>query len=146
MTAGEIMAEADKLLQKWNLYSVENRAYIENIFNGLNRYDMLLNVDVMQKQARIYMLERAVTICEYRTTKKEVVMYAVLREIIERISFTFTCNLFADEKKRLQFTENVHTYSNRMRDEAFLLMGEPYTDWNKQGISIWDLDKISIQD
>ena len=31
MTAGEIMVEADKLLQKWNLYSVENRTYIENM-------------------------------------------------------------------------------------------------------------------
>ena len=142
MTAGEIIVEADKLLQKWNLYSVENRTYIENMFNGSNRYDMLLNVDVMQKQARIYMLERGVTICEYRTTKKEVVIYAVLREIIGSISHTFTCKLFADEKKRLQFTENVHTYSNRMRDEAFLLMGEPYADWNKQGISMYNLDKI----
>ena len=98
MTAGEIMVEADKLLQKWNLYSVENRTYIENMFNGSNRYDMMLNVDVMQKQARIYMLERGVIICEYRTTKKEVVIYVVIRDIIERIVNTFIWDSYADEK------------------------------------------------
>ncbi len=146
MTAGEIMAEADKLLQRWKLYSVENRAYIENIFNGSNRYDMLLNIDVMQKQAKIYMLERAVTICEYRTTKKEVVMYVVIQDIIERIVNTFIWDSYADEKGRLHFTGNVHDFSKRMVDEAFLLMGEPYADWNKQGISMYNLDKITILD
>lgn len=146
MTAGEIMVEADKLLQKWNLYSVENRTYIENMFNGSNRYDMLLNVDVMQKQARIYMLERGVTICEYRTTKKEVVIYVVIRDIIERIVNTFIWDSYADEKGRLHFTGTVHDLSKRMVDEAFLLMGEPYTDWNKQGISMYNLDKIALFD
>jgi len=146
MTAGEIMAEADKLLQRWNLYSVENRAYIENIFNGSNRYDMLLNINVMQKQAKIYMLERAVTICEYRTTKKEVVIYVVIQDIIERIAHTFICDSYADEKGYLHFTENVNAYRKRIVDEAFLLMGEPYTGWNKQGISMYNLDKITILD
>lgn len=146
MTAGEITVEADKLLQKWNLYSVENRTYIENMFNGSNRYDMLLNVDVMQKQARIYMLERAVTICEYRTTKKEVVIYVVIRDIIERIVNTFIWDSYADEKGRLHFTGTVHDLSKRMVDEAFLLMGEPYADWNKQGISMYNLDKIALFD
>ena len=146
MTAGEIMVEADKLLQKWNLYSVENRTYIENMFNGSNRYDMLLNVDVMQKQARIYMLERGVTICEYRTTKKEVVMYVVIRDIIERIVNTFIWDSYADERGRLHFTGTVHDLSKRMVDEAFLLMGEPYADWNKQGISMYNLDKIALFD
>lgn len=49
MNAKECMIEADKLLQKWSCYSIENRRYIEKIFNGSNRYDMMLNVDVMQK-------------------------------------------------------------------------------------------------
>ncbi|MBR3824361.1 MAG: hypothetical protein IKJ39_04090 [Lachnospiraceae bacterium] len=146
MTAGEIMVEADKLLQKWNLYSVENRTYIENMFNGSNRYDMMLNVDVMQKQARIYMLERGVIICEYRTTKKEVVIYVVIRDIIERIVNTFIWDSYADEKGRLHFTGTVHDLSERMVDEAFLLMGEPYADWNKQGISMYNLDKIALFD
>ena len=61
MNAKECMIEADKLLQKWSCYSIENRRYIEKIFNGSNRYDMMLNVDVMQKQAKIYVLERGVT-------------------------------------------------------------------------------------
>ena len=52
MNAKECMIEADKLLQKWSCYSIENRRYIEKIFNGSNRYDMMLNVDVMQKQAK----------------------------------------------------------------------------------------------
>ena len=146
MTAGEIMVEADKLLQKWNLYSVENRTYIENMFNGSNRYDMMLNVDVMQKQARIYMLERGVIICEYRTTKKEVVIYVVIRDIIEQIVNTFIWDSYADEKGRLHFTGTVHDLSERMVDEAFLLMGEPYADWNKQGISMYNLDKIALFD
>ena len=82
MNAKECMIEADKLLQKWSCYSIENRRYIEKIFNGSNRYDMMLNVDVMQKQAKIYVLERGVTIYEYRTERKEIVIYAVLRDII----------------------------------------------------------------
>ena len=57
MNAEEIMIEADKLLQKWESYSLNNRSYIEDIFNGKNRYDMMLNVDVLQKQAKIYMLK-----------------------------------------------------------------------------------------
>ena len=69
MNAKELMIEADKYLQKWKLYAIKNRTYIENIFNGSNRYDMRLNIDVMQKQAKIYMLERGATIYEYRTEK-----------------------------------------------------------------------------
>ena len=56
MNAKECMIEADKLLQKWSCYSIENRGILK-IFNGSNRYDMMLNVDVMQKQAKIYVLE-----------------------------------------------------------------------------------------
>ena len=64
MNAKECMIEADKLLQKWSYYSIENRRYIEKIFNGSNRYDMMLNIDVMQKQAKIYVLERGVVLCQ----------------------------------------------------------------------------------
>ena len=32
MNAKECMIEADKLLQKWSCYSIENRRYIEKIF------------------------------------------------------------------------------------------------------------------
>ena len=72
------MIEADKLLQKWSCYSIENRMYIEKIFNGSNRYDMMLNVEVMQKQAKIYILERGVTIYEYRTERKEILIEVLL--------------------------------------------------------------------
>lgn len=141
MNAKECMIEADKLLQKWSYYSVENRTYIEKIFNGSNRYDMRLNIDVMQKQAKIYILERGVTIYEYRTEKKEVVIYAVLLEIIGKISNTVLCNSCVDEKGTLHFTENISDYRKKMADEAFSLMGEPYNEWNRQGISIWDFNR-----
>ncbi len=97
MNAKECMIEADKLLQKWSCYSIENRRYIEKIFNGSNRYDMMLNVDVMQKQAKIYVLERGVTIYEYRTERKEIVIYAVLRDIIGIISDIFIRDSHVDE-------------------------------------------------
>lgn len=138
MNDKELMIEADKLLQKWKLYSVENRTYIEKIFNGLNRYDMRLNIDVMQKQAKIYVLERGAKIYEYRTESREVVIYAVLRDIIERISHTFICDSYANEKGQLHFTENITNYRKRIVDEAFLIMGEPYNVWNKKGITIWN--------
>lgn len=141
MNAKECMIEADKLLQKWSCYSIENRRYIEKIFNGSNRYDMMLNVDVMQKQAKIYVLERGVTIYEYRTERKEIVIYAVLRDIIEIISDTFICDSHVDEKGYLHFTENVSNYRKKITDEAFSLMGEPYNEWNRQGISIWDFNR-----
>lgn len=112
MNAKECMIEADKLLQKWSCYSIENRRYIEKIFNGSNRYDMMLNVDVMQKQAKIYVLERGVTIYEYRTERKEIVIYAVLRDIIGIISDTFIRDSYVDEKGYLHFTENVSNYRN----------------------------------
>ncbi len=146
MNDRDIIAEVDRLLQKWSLYSVENRTYIENIFNGSNRYDMLLNIDVMQKQAKIYVLERGVTIYEYRTTSKEIVIYAVLREIIDRIVHTFIRDSYTDEKGRLHFTEEIHACRKRMVDEAFCLMGEPYMNWNRKGRGIWDLNQITIPD
>ena len=114
MNAKECMIEADKLLQKWSCYSIENRRYIEKIFNGSNRYDMMLNVDVMQKQAKIYVLERGVTIYEYRTERKEIVIYAVLRDIIGIISDTFICDSHVDEKGYLHFTENVSNYRKKI--------------------------------
>ena len=141
MNAKECMIEADKLLQKWSCYSIENRRYIEKIFNGSNRYDMMLNVDVMQKQAKIYVLERGVTIYEYRTERKEIVIYAVLRDIIGIISDTFIRDSYVDEKGYLHFTENVSNYRKKIADEAFSLMGEPYNEWNRQGISIWDFNR-----
>ena len=127
MNAKECMIEADKLLQKWSCYSIENRRYIEKIFNGSNRYDMMLNVDVMQKQAKIYVLERGVTIYEYR--------------IIGIISDTFIRDSYVNEKGYLHFTENVSNYRKKIADEAFSLMGEPYNEWNRQGISIWDFNR-----
>lgn len=140
MNAKELMIEADKLLQKWEFYSIENRIYIEKIFNGLNRYDMMLNLDVMQRQAKIYILERGVKIYEYRTESKEVVIYAVLRDVIESISHTFICDSYADEKGHLHFTENITKYRRRIVDEAFELMGEPYNGWNKKGLTIWNFE------
>lgn len=59
---------------------------------------MMLNIDVMQKQAKIYVLERGVTIYEYRTERKEIVIYAVLRDIIGIISDTFIRDSYVDEK------------------------------------------------
>ena len=102
---------------------------------------MMLNVDVMQKQAKIYVLERGVTIYEYRTERKEIVIYAVLRDIIWIISDTFIRDSYVDEKGYLHFTENVSNYRKKIADEAFSLMGEPYNEWNRQGISIWDFNR-----
>ena len=102
---------------------------------------MMLNVDVMQKQAKIYVLERGVTIYEYRTERKEIVIYAVLRDIIGIISDTFIRDSYVDEKGYLHFTENVSNYRKKITDEAFSLMGEPYNEWNRQGISIWDFNR-----
>lgn len=141
MNDKELMIEADKCLLQWELYAIENRTYIENIFNGSNRYDMRLNIDVMQKQAKIYMLERGATIYEYRTEDKEIVIYAVLRDIIDRISDTFIYDLYADEKGHLRFTEQVREHEKRIVDEAFEVMGEPYSGWNNREISIWDLGR-----
>lgn len=146
MNAEECMIEADKLLQRWSYYSIENRTYIENIFNGSNRYDMRLNIDVMQKQAKIYILERGVTIYEYRTERKEIVIYAVLCDIIGKITNTFICDSYADEKGYLHFSENVSDYRKKIADEAFLLMGEPYNEWNKQGISIWNFKQSFLEE
>ena len=141
MNAKECMIETDKLLQKWSCYSIENRRYIEKIFNASNRYDMMLNVDVMQKQAKIYVLERGVTIYEYRTERKEIVIYAVLRDIIGIISDIFIRDSHVDEKGYLHFTENVSNYRKKIADEAFSLIGEPCNEWNRQGISIWDFNR-----
>ena len=94
MNAKECMIEADKLLQKWSCYSIENRRYIEKIFNGSNRYDMMLNVDVMQKQAKIYVLERGVTIYEYRTERKE-----ILTEVL-RGNKRSTLNLWGERHEK----------------------------------------------
>lgn len=142
MNDKEIMIEADKCLQKWELYSIENRTYMKNIFNGSNRYDMRLNIDVMQKQAKIYMLERGATIYEYRTEDKEIVIYAVLRDIIDIISHALMWDLYMDEKGHLHDTDQVREHEKRMVDEAFEIMGEPYNGWNKRKISIWDLESI----
>lgn len=144
MNDKECMIEADKLLQKWDYYSVENRSYIEKIFNGSNRYDMMLNIDVMQKQAKIYMLERGATIYEYRTESEEIVIYAILRDVIEIVSHKLIYDLHADEKGHLHFTKNISDYRKKIVDEAFMLMGEPYNDWNRRGISVWNLSEISI--
>ena len=56
MNGNELMMEADKLLQKWDLYDAKDRKEIKKIFDGSNRYDMLLNIDVFQKQAVLYIL------------------------------------------------------------------------------------------
>ena len=50
MNAKECMIEADKLLQKWSCYSIENRRYIEKIFNGSNR--LVLCQDLVQVKMR----------------------------------------------------------------------------------------------
>lgn len=142
MNDKEIMIEADSILQKWDFYSIDNRRDIEKIFNGLNRYDMMLNIDVMQKQAKIYVLERGVKIYEHRTESRKVVIYAVLRDIVEGISHSYICDSYADEKGNLHFTENVTNFRKRLVDEAFAKMGEPYDEWNKRGITIWNLEEI----
>ena len=141
MNAEEIMIEADKLLQKWELYSLNNRSYIEDIFNGKNRYDMMLNVDVFQKQAKIYMLERGAKIYEYRTENQQVIMYAVIRDVVVGISNKFIPNSKTDKKGHLRFVENSTEYRKQIVDEAFSVIGEPYNEWNKMGITIWNFDK-----
>ena len=141
MNAKECIIETDKLLQKWSCYSIENRKYIEKIFTGSNRYDMMLNIDIMQNHAKIYVLERGVTIYEYRTDRKDIVIYAVIRDIIGIISDKFIYDSYVDEKGYLQFTENVSNDRKKICDEAFLLMGEPYNEWNRKGISIWNFNQ-----
>lgn len=141
MNAEEIMIEADKLLQKWELYSLNNRSYIEDIFNGKNRYDMMLNVDVLQKQAKIYMLERGTKIYEYRTENQQVIIYAVLHDVVVGISNNFIPNSKTDKKGHLRFVENSTEYRKQIVDEAFSVIGEPYNEWNKMGITIWNFDK-----
>lgn len=42
MNKETIMITADKLLQKTDIYSISNRNLIANIFNGHNKYDMML--------------------------------------------------------------------------------------------------------
>ena len=98
MNAKECMIETDKLLQKWSCYSIENRKYIEKIFTGSNRYDMMLNIDIMQNHAKIYVLERGVTIYEYRTDRKDIVIYAVIPDIIGIISDKFIYDSYVDVK------------------------------------------------
>lgn len=141
MNAKECMIETDKLLQKWSYYSMENRKYIEKIFNGSNRIDMMLNIDIMQNYAKIYVLERGVTIYEYRTDRKDIVIYAVLHDIIGIISEKLIYDSYVNKKRDLQFTENISNYRKKICDEAFLLMGEPYNEWNRQGISIWNFNR-----
>ena len=70
-----------------------------------------------------------------------IVIYAVLRDIIGIISDTFIRDSYVDEKGYLHFTENVSNYRKKIADEAFSLMGEPYNEWNRQGISIWDFNR-----
>ena len=130
MNAKECMIEADKLLQKWSCYSIENRRYIEKIFNGSNRYDMMLNVDVMQKQAKIYVLERGVTIYEYRTERKEIVIYAVLRDIIwDKFPIHLYVIHMLMKRDTCILLKMYPNYRKKITDEAFSLMGEPYNEW-----------------
>ena len=100
-----------------------------------------LNTLTLTGELWTYVLERGVTIYEYRTERKEIVIYAVLRDIIGIISDTFICDSHVDEKGYLHFTENVSNYRKKITDEAFSLMGEPYNEWNRQGISIWDFNR-----
>lgn len=140
MNANQIMIEIDKLLQKWELYSMDNRIYIEKIFRCQN-YDMILNIEVLQNQARMYMKERGEIVYEYRTDKKEEIIYAVFEYIIYLVTEKAVWDMFADEKGHLHYTEAVTSEKNRMKDEAFSLMGEPYYEWYKQGKDIWDYVK-----
>lgn len=140
MNEKELMIEADRLLQKWELYSTANRAYIEGIFNGSNRYDMMLNIDIMCRQAVIYMVERGTKIYEYRTESRDVVIYAVLWDIIESISYKYMSNSNADEKGKVHYIENFQKDRKQIVDEAFSIMGEPYNEWNKKGITIWNFN------
>ena len=37
--------------------------------------------------------------------------------------------------------ENSTEYRKHIVDEAFSVIGEPYNEWNKMGITIWNFDK-----
>lgn len=141
MNKEEIMVIADKLLQKWELYSTGNRRYIENMFNGCNTRDMMINIDVMKTQTKMFMLERGTCIWEHRTEHKEVVIYIVLHHVIDIITHKFIYEKYADFNGHCKFTEEVNKHKKEVQDEAFSLMGTPYEEWYRQGVTMWTLNK-----
>ena len=87
------------------------------------------------------MLERGAKIYEYRTENQQVIIYAVLHDVVVGISNNFIPNSKTDKKGHLRFVENSTEYRKQIVDEAFSVIGEPYNEWNKMGITIWNFDK-----
>ena len=142
MRRAEMIAEADSLLQRWEYYSVGNRRYIEAMFDGSNMVDMMLNIDVMSRQTRLFIKERGVDVWEYRTSYNEAVVYVILLDIIEIIAERVMEEQYMDGSGHLLLSEDVNESRKRLMDEAFSVMGEPYYGWHKEGVTIWNMEKF----
>ncbi len=144
MNKETIMITADKLLQKTDIYSLNNRNLITNIFNSHNTYDMLLNVEVITNEARLFILERGECIWEHRTEREEPVIYAIIANIINIITDRLTYDNYMDTNGHCSYSPETRFYNRQLKDEAFMKIGAPYESWYKQGITIWSLDKIIL--
>ena len=49
--------------------------------------------------------------------------------------------MYATKRETLEVALDFVEYKKKLRDEAFLLMGDPYFRWYKAGITLWNYEK-----
>lgn len=142
MDKHHVMIEADKLLQRTSIYNTSNRYLITNMFDGHNKVDMALNIEIMSKQAKLFVLERASCVWNCYTEKEEIVIYAIILYLLEMITDKMTYNLFKNTEGHCIYSKEVKEYKKKLMTEAFLNIGAPYTEWNQRGITLWRINDI----
>lgn len=98
---------------------------LADIFSQATYYDMYLKVIVKEQTAEIFTHERGKKIYSFVTDNEDIVKYALLHELVG--------------------VENASRsiYDNTYLDSVFAKIDYPYSAWHKQGIGMFQLDKIS---
>lgn len=112
-------------------------------YQGGKFYDMFLKINLLESQAEIFTQERGQRIVTYHTDNEDVVIYAILDDIIGIEAEKATWEAFANkDTQHMHYTDEVRDYNRGLQTDAFKKTGNPYDAWHKQGIGFFTLDKI----
>ncbi len=137
----DIISTVYQLLSTTELFQASHRQLITDIFNGNNRRDMTLNIE-LGPQAHLYMLERSTVVWECHTDRRDIVIYASILSVLDRIITAINDSLFRDSQGTVHYSSRVVNHRRQLMQQAFDAIGGQYLKWHNQGISLWKVAQL----